>query len=207
MFAEVQKHLFEPFYTTKDQGKGTGLGLSMVYGTIKQSGGEIEVESRPGKGSIFKIYFPLVAAGTPETCAGKAQADTKERTETVLLVEDEESLRRLAERVLRANGYKVISAADGKAALAAAERHGKPVDLLLTDLIMPGMNGRELALVLARRKLARRTLYMSGYTDEAIVKHGVLEPGLAFIYKSFTVEALSAKLREVLDGPADKAKA
>jgi len=204
---EVKKHMFEPFYTTKEQGKGTGLGLSMVYGTVKQSGGDIAVESEPGKGCVFKLYFPLLEKAAPEINAGREEEASKGGSETILLVEDEESLRRLGERVLRAGGYAVISAADGKAALEAAELYGKPVDLLLTDLVMPGMSGRELALELTRRKLVRRTLYMSGYTDEAIVKHGVLEPGVTFMYKPFAIDALSVKVREVLDGPADQAKA
>ncbi len=207
MGAAEKAQLFEPFYTTKEQGKGTGLGLAMVYGTVKQSGGEITVESTPGKGSVFALYFPLAARAAAEPAAVAPAAALKEGTETVLLVEDEEPLRRLGERILRAGGYTVLSAADGQAALAAAERHGRPVDLLLTDLVMPGMTGRELALELGRRKIASRTLYMSGYTEDAIAKQGVLEPGIAFIYKPFTVEALSAKLREVLDGPADQAKA
>jgi DNA-binding NtrC family response regulator len=126
--------------------------------------------------------------------------------ETVLLVEDEESLRRLGERLLRLSGYTVISAANGAEALELMGRHGKTVDLLMTDVVMPGMSGRELSTELWKRKLIHKTLFMSGYTDDAIAKHGVLEPGLAFIYKPFTVEALSRKLREVLDGPADKAK-
>jgi DNA-binding response OmpR family regulator len=116
-------------------------------------------------------------------------------------------LRRLGERLLAENGYTVLSAADGTDALQALEQYGRPVDLLITDVVMPGMNGRELALEIARRGLAGRTLYMSGYTDEAISKHGVLEPGLAFIYKPFTAEGLAAKLREVLEGPADQARA
>jgi CheY-like chemotaxis protein len=207
MGPEERKHLFEPFYTTKEKYKGTGLGLSMVFGTVKQSGGEIVVESEPGVGSSFGIYFPLVEAVIPEKAASATVGVSKGGTETVLLVEDEEPLRRLGERLLRAQGYTVITAADGGEALAAAGRYGKPVDLLLTDLVMPGMSGRELALELERRKLALRTLYMSGYTDEAIVKHGVLEPGIAFIYKPFTADALYGKLREVLDGPADQAKA
>ncbi|MCM2266815.1 MAG: PAS domain S-box protein [Elusimicrobiales bacterium] len=204
---EEQKHLFQPFYTTKEQGKGTGLGLSMVYGTVKQSGGEIEVVSAVGKGSTFKLYFPLAAAGAPERAAAIPEEAYEHGAETVLLVDDDETLRRMGERVLRAGGYIVLSAADGPSAIAAAERHGKPLDLLITDVVMPGMSGRELGRELERRRLALRTLYMSGYADEAIVKHGVLEPGIAFIYKPFTVEAFSAKLREVLDGPADQAKA
>ncbi len=204
---EVKKHMFEPFFTTKEQGKGTGLGLSMVYGTVKQSGGDIEVESEPGQGSVFKLYFPLVEAALPGKAGEPTLETLKGGSETILLVEDEESLRRLGERVLRAGGYTVISAIDGKAALEAVERYGKPVDLLLTDLVMPGMSGRDLALELARRRLAGRILYMSGYTDEAILKHGVLEPGIAFIYKPFTVDALAFKVREVLDSPADQARA
>jgi len=122
-------------------------------------------------------------------------------------VEDHESLRRLGARILKSSGYTVLAAASGAEALTVLEDHGKPVDLLVTDVVMPGMTGRDLALEIARRKQAGRTLYMSGYTDDAIVKHGVLEPGIAFIYKPFTVEALALKLREVLDGPADQAKA
>ncbi len=207
MSEEVKEHLFEPFFTTKDKGKGTGLGLATVFGIVKQSGGEIEVESELGRGTTLKIYLPYVEADIPDTDEDKDQGVFLKGTETVLLVEDEDSLRRLGERLLLMSGYTVISAAGGKEALEAAERHGRPVDLLLTDVVMPGMSGRELALELARRKLASRTLYMSGYTDDAIVRHGVLEPGLAFLYKPFTVEALSAKLRQVLDGPADQAKA
>lgn len=207
MSPEVKKHLFEPFYTTKAQGKGTGLGLSMVYGTVKQSGGDIVVESEPGKGTVFKLYFPLAASVTADTSAGKVPAGPEKGTETILFVEDDDSLRRLGERQLRASGYTVISAADGKEALEAADRHGKPVDLLMTDVVMPGMSGRELAAELARRKFMPRTLFMSGYTDDSMVKHGVLEPGIAFLYKPFTLEALSAKIREVLDGPAEQARA
>ena len=207
MSPEVQRHIFEPFFTTKERGKGTGLGLSMVYGTVKQSGGEIEVETAAGRGSVFKLYFPLVEAVMPEKNSGKMEKAPEGGRETVLLVEDEESLNRMCGRILRTSGYTVISAAGGKEALEAAEHYGKPVDLLLTDLVMPGLSGRELAREFERRKLARRILYMSGYTDEAIVKHGVLETGIAFIYKPFTVEALLIKLRGGLDGPAGKAKA
>ena len=206
MSPEAKKHLFEPFYTTKLKGKGTGLGLSMVYGTVKQSGGDIVVESEPG-GTVFKLYFPFAAAGTAESPDGKVLAGAKKGTETVLFVEDDDTLRRLGERQLRESGYTVISAADGKEALEAAERHGKPVDLLMTDVVMPGMSGRELAAELVRRALVQRTLFMSGYTADSMMKNGVLEPGLAFIYKPFTAEALALKLREVLEGPADQARA
>lgn len=205
--AENKEHLFEPFFTTKEKGKGTGLGLSTVFGIVKQSGGEIEVESSPGQGTTFRIYVPQVRDAAFRNFKANEQPKSLGGTETILLVEDEDSLRRFAERTLRAGGYTVVSAEDGKAALAAAELHGQPFDMLLTDVVMPGMNGRELSMELARRKMVRRTLYMSGYTDDAIIKHGVLEDGISFIYKPFSVEALSIKIREVLDGTADQAKA
>ncbi|MDD5209409.1 MAG: ATP-binding protein [Elusimicrobiales bacterium] len=209
--AEAKAHLFEPFFTTKEKGKGTGLGLSMVFGIIKQSGGEIDMKSSPGSGTTFEIFFPNVGTATPDKEADRekdAAAEPASRAgATILLVEDEDSLRRLGERLLKMDGYAVTSAADGKSALEAAERHGRPFDLLMTDVVMPGMSGQELARELASRNLAHRTLYTSGYTEDAIQKHGVLDPGIAFIYKPFTAEALFAKLREVLGGPADKAKA
>jgi CheY-like chemotaxis protein len=206
MTDEVKSHAFEPFFTTKPAGRGTGLGLATILGIVKQSGGEIELESEPGKGTAFFIYLPL-AEGDGRTAAKPPEKQTSLRgRETVLLVEDDRMLRRLGERLLAENGYTVISAANGTDALQALEQYGRPVDLLITDVVMPGMNGRELALEIARRGLAGRTLYMSGYTDEAISKHGVLEPGLAFIYKPFTADGLAAKLREVLEGPADQAR-
>ena len=169
------------------------------------------MESAPESGTTFHIYIPYYEATVPEKDPGEERDKNKDTllpgSETILLVEDEDSLRHLGERLLHMSGYTVISAANGKEALEVMEHHGKMVDLLMTDVVMPGMSGRELATELANRKLIRRTLFMSGYTDDAIIKHGVLEPGLAFIYKPFTVEALSRKLREVLDGPADKAKA
>ncbi len=204
MTEEVKKHLFEPFFTSKEKGKGTGLGLSTVFGIVKQSGGEIEIDSELNAGTTCRIYFPHIENAVPDK--DKAKETLLSGSETILLVEDEESLLRLGERVLRMNSYTVIAAADGKSALEAAGRYGKPVDLLLTDVVLPGMNGRELSAELARRKLVHRTLFMSGYTEDAIIEHGCLEPGIAFIYKPFTVEALSQKLREVLDGPAEKAK-
>ena len=208
MTSEVKARIFEPFYTTKEQGKGTGLGLSTVFGIVKQSGGEVAVSSEPGKGTTFFIYLPLAGNTVQYIQPNKdGRAANKTGSETVLLVEDDESLRRLGARILKSSGYLVLAAASGTEALTVLEGHGKPVDLLVTDVVMPGMTGRDLALEIARRKQAGRTLYMSGYTDEAIVKHGVLEPGIAFIYKPFTVEALALKLREVLDGPADQAKA
>lgn len=208
MSEQVRAHIFEPFFTTKEQGKGTGLGLSTVFGIVKQSHGDIEVESRPGKGSAFTVYLPLEEVKPQDKNKKKdsGKRPVGKGHETVLFAEDEESLRRLGERILLAGGYKVLVARDGEEALKLMEKRGKPVDLLMSDVVMPGMSGRELGLELARRKLVDRALYMSGYTDEAIVKHGVLEPGIAFIYKPYTVEALLKKLREALDGPAGQAK-
>ncbi|HAH04950.1 MAG TPA: hypothetical protein DCM05_00265 [Elusimicrobia bacterium] len=209
MTDEIKEHIFEPFYTTKEKGKGTGLGLSTVFGIIKQSGGEIEVESELNRGTTFRIYFPQIDTASK----AKAKAKAKDNSvlllghETVLFVEDEDIIRRLGQRALIANGYTVLTAANGDEALKTIERHGRSVDLLVTDVVMPGMSGRDLARALAKKNMVRRTLFISGYTDDAIVQHGVLEPGLAFLYKPFSPNALLLKLREVLDGPADQARA
>jgi CheY-like chemotaxis protein len=210
MSDEIKLRIFEPFFTTKEKDRGTGLGLSMVYGIIKQSGGDIEVESSPNRVTTFRIYFPEIAAPAPNQ--GKDDDDDKGKAgvpggnETVLLVEDEETIRRLAVRALTNKGYSVLSAADGKEALKVLERHGRAVDLLITDVVMPGMSGRELAQAIASMNMVRRTLFISGFTDEAIVNHGVLEAGLAFMYKPFSPDAILRKIRKILDGPADQAK-
>ncbi|MBI5745215.1 MAG: response regulator [Elusimicrobia bacterium] len=203
MSEEVQCRIFEPFFTTKPAGSGTGLGLSVVFGIVKQNGAEIEVESCPGKGSVFCVYFPFMQVQTP--AAGAAEAAPAGGTETILLVDDDEAMRSIGTRLLKAFGYEVLCAADGKEALELMTRRGKPADLLITDVVMPGMSGRELARELARLKLAGRTLYMSGYTDDAIMEHGVLEPGIAFLYKPFSSDGLAAKVREILDGPPGQA--
>lgn len=205
---EVLEHIFEPFFTTKEQGKGTGLGLSTVFGIVKQSGGEVEVSSAPGKGTNFVIYL----AHTAEACAEQKEAAGKcaprpAAGETVLLVEDEDSLRRVGERVLAAAGYSVIAVPGGAAALKALQARGAPVNLLVTDVVMPGLGGRDLAREAQRLGLVRRVLYMSGYSDDIIMSGGALEEGLAFIYKPFSADALLKKVREVLDGTEDKAKA
>jgi PAS domain S-box-containing protein len=210
MTEEVKARAFEPFFTTKAAGKGSGLGLSMVHGIVTQSGGEVELDSAPGRGTACRIALPYFdpAAGGPEALAAAQAVDEGlAGTETVLLVEDEEALRRIGERMLAESGYTVLTARDGPAALAALARHGRPVDALITDVVMPGMSGRDLSLEAARRRLARRTLFISGYAEDAIVRHGVLEPGLAFLRKPFTREAFLRKLREVLDGPAEEARA
>src|SRR5581483_3380888 len=170
--------------------------LSTIYGIIKQSGGDIEVDSAPDKGTTFWIYFPQADAQV----RGKDKDKDKDKdvsllgTGTVLLVEDEDDLRRLGARILRSSGYIVLIAADGQEALKVLKQHANPVDLLITDVVMPGMSGRELARTIAKMNLARRTLFVSGYTDDAIVKHGVLDPGLAFLYKPFAPEALLRKV-------------
>lgn len=210
MSAEVKNHLFEPFFTTKERGRGTGLGLSTVFGIVKQSGGDIEVESEPGKGTLFTICFPAGGSAplAAEASAGAPAGRRLKGRETILLVEDEESLRRLGKRMLESSGYTVLAAAGGPEALRVIEAHGKSVDLLVADVILPGgMSGRDLARELSRKEMMGRTLYMSGYTDDAIVNHGVLEPGLAFIYKPFSVDGMLAKVRAVLDSPADQAQA
>jgi len=203
MDASLQARLFEPFFTTKERGKGTGLGLSTTYGIVKQSGGSIWVYSEPGHGTTFKIYLPrceepLDAREAPPPAA----ATPRPGSETVLLVEDEPEVRRLVEKLLRMQGYTVLSAGSPAEAISAAGASPGTIAILVTDVIMPGMNGRELARVLASERPAMRVLYMSGYTDAAIAQQGILQPGTAFLSKPFTPDALARKVREVLDGPA-----
>jgi CheY-like chemotaxis protein len=199
MSAEVQAHIFEPFFTTKEQGKGTGLGLATVYGIVKQSDGYVWVYSEVGQGTTFKIYLPRIApTGTPSS--SKAEAPAPHRaSETVLVAEDEESVRRLTRRVLEGQGYTVLAAADGPDALRLAHTHPGPIHLLLTDVVMPNMSGRELADLVVSARPETKVLYLSGYTDDAVIHHGVLEPGIAFLQKPFTPQSLARKLREVLD--------
>jgi two-component system cell cycle sensor histidine kinase/response regulator CckA len=191
--------VFEPFFTTKEQGKGTGLGLAMVYGFVKQSGGHIELESTPGQGTTFRIYLPEV--GEPAS-ADRRPAEPEgvaNGTETVLLVEDEDAVRGMLRLVLRVRGYTVLEARDGYEAVRIARQHTGPIHLLLTDLVMPRMGGRELADELARTKPGLQVLFMSGHSDEAIGRHGALESGVAFLQKPFSAMDLARKVREVLD--------
>ena len=200
MDAKTKARLFEPFFTTKEKGKGTGLGLSTAYGIVKQSGGDIWVYSEPGGGTTFKIYLPRdrsaaqVTATKPPTVPRQSTG-----TETILLVEDEEALRRVAERALAAAGYTVLTAAGGEAALQTSAQHAGEIHLLLTDVVMPQMSGKALAQQLCRARPPLKVLYMSGYTDDAIVHHGVLDPGTHFLGKPFTAADLTRKVREVLD--------
>ncbi|MBZ5702908.1 MAG: PAS domain S-box protein [Acidobacteriia bacterium] len=207
MDAETQAHIFEPFFTTKELGKGTGLGLSTVYGVVKQSGGYITVDSAPGKGAAFKVYLPHVEEQA-KVEAPKSVPDRSLRGgETVLLVEDEDPLRKLVQSFLEANGYRVLPAPNGEKALEAAAQHPAPIQLLLTDVVMPGMNGRVLAERLVARQPGMKVLYMSGYTDSFIAGHGVLKPGTHLLHKPFMEEALIRKIREVLDAEKKKPEA
>jgi len=200
MEAGTLTHMFEPFFTTKERGKGTGLGLATVYGIVKQSNGYISVESSPGKGSSFQIYLPR-DEGQPAAEEQKTDlAENLRGSESILLAEDSESLRKLAQSNLESVGFHVLSASSGEEALEVAVRHGSTFDLLLTDVVMPGMNGRLLAEQLLPRQPGMKVLYMSGYTDSFIAGHGVLEPGTNLLHKPFTEEVLIRKVREVLDG-------
>ncbi|HYT62698.1 MAG TPA: response regulator, partial [Gemmatimonadales bacterium] len=201
MSEETKARIFEPFFTTKPPGRGTGLGLSTVYGIVKQSGGNIWLYSEPGKGTTFKIYLPTVEA-LPADIGNVAPADAvRHGGGTVLVVEDDEQLRRLTHRALAAHGYTVLEADRGRAALDIARRHKGMIDLLLTDIVMPDTNGRELADTLRAARPGLRVLYMSGYPDGAIASHGMLEPGVAYLAKPFTTDAITRKVREVLEAP------
>jgi two-component system, cell cycle sensor histidine kinase and response regulator CckA len=200
MDAGTRARIFEPFFTTKEKGKGTGLGLSTVYGIVKQSGGYVWVYSEPRHGTTFKVYLPRVDAAA-EHVPPPREAATLTGTETILLAEDDEILRPLAKGVLTKLGYTVLETESTEQALAAAAAHTGPIPLLLTDVVMPGASGRELARRLAQSHPETRVLYMSGYTDDAIVRHGMLEPGLTLLQKPFTPAALARKVREVLDAP------
>ncbi|HUE82030.1 MAG TPA: PAS domain S-box protein [Pyrinomonadaceae bacterium] len=200
MDAATRERVFEPFFTTKEVGKGTGLGLSMVYGIVKQSGGNIWVYSEPGHGATFKIYLPLI---TEESFVNAPIEGTEslvtKATETILLVEDEEMVRKLARDILESRGYRVLSAQNGEEAMTLCQTHREEIQLLLTDVVMPKMNGKKAAEAIMALHPEIVVLYMSGFTDDAIVHHGVLHPGMNFIEKPFTAEVLARKVREVLD--------
>ena len=199
MDAQTQAHLFEPFFTTKEKGKGTGLGLATVYGIVKQSGGYIWVYSEPGRGTTFKVYLPRIERDVANTKKDDTAGAKKARrgSETVLLVEDEEGVRQLTREYLETNGYTVIECADGHEALDLAGSHNGTIHLLMTDVVMPGINGRELADRVSRIRPEIKVLYMSGYTDQAVVHHGMLESGSVLLQKPFTMTTLAAKLSEM----------
>lgn len=201
MDADVLSHIFEPFFTTKEVDKGTGLGLATVYGIVKQSAGDIWVYSEPGQGTTFKIYLPRVQNQAADVAPASPSLATLTGTETVLLVEDETQVRALARLVLEEAGYTVIEARRGDEAIQVGEQHPGPIQLLLTDVVMPGLGGRAVAEHLGRTRPNLRVLYMSGYTDNAIDQHGVLGPGVTLLQKPFTLHALARKVREVLDAP------
>ncbi|MEK7867276.1 MAG: ATP-binding protein [Planctomycetota bacterium] len=202
MSKEVMSHLFEPFYTTKEQGKGTGLGLSTVYGIVRQSGGHVTAFSEPGRGSTFRVFLPRVdqelSAERPEA----KEVGKKMGSETILVVEDEAPLRKLATRILAGSGYDVLEAADVEEAVTICEEHGGVIHLLLTDVVMPRMSGRQLADRILARRPELRVLYMSGYAEDEVIHHGVTELGAGFLQKPFAPDDLVRRVRSVLDGPA-----
>ncbi len=201
MDAETQSHIFEPFFTTKEKDKGTGLGLATVFGVVKQSDGHISVYSHPGQGTTFKVYLPRVDEAIEQPQPGMEQAvpASLRGSETVLLVEDEDAVRELVRESLEENGYLVLQASDGAEALDVAQKHAGPIHLMVTDVIMPGMSGRELAHRLAARRPKMKILYVSGYAENAIAQHGVLDPGTAFLQKPFRAADLARKVYELLD--------
>jgi CheY-like chemotaxis protein len=204
MEPEIQKRVFEPFFTTKEVGKGTGLGLSTVYGIVKQSGGHVWVYSEIGRGSTFKVYLPLVTDAV-ETAEQKSYEPDFEKGEaTILLVEDEEMVRNLSLKILEMNGYRVLTAADGQEACKVCKEFPDEIHLMITDVVMPQMSGREVAEQAVLHRPDMLVLFMSGYTDDAIVRHGVLDDGVPFLQKPFTPDALVNKVRQVLENQTVK---
>ena len=204
MSREVQEKIFEPFFTTKEPGKGTGLGLATVYGIVKQSGGLVEVESEPGQGTTFRVYLPRVDAPAPPHPGPAPVPASPAGLETILLVEDEAAVRSFVRKVLRRKGYNVLEAASRPEALRLSRAYRAPIHLLLTDVVMPEMGGREIADRLTAERPGMRVLFTSGYTEDAVVDRGVLIPGIRFLGKPFTPQDLTRKVREVLDAPADE---
>lgn len=198
MDAETQKHIFEPFFTTKETGKGTGLGLATVYGIVKNSDGFIRVESKPGAGTVFRVYFPRVLDQQEVMAPAWAEAAPAKGTETILLAEDEPALRLLIHETLQTYGYNVLCAADGKEAVSVSESCEQPIHLLIADVVMPQMSGRELAERITAARAETKVLFISGYTDDAIVHHGGIDPRIAFLQKPFSPAAIANKVRSVL---------
>jgi PAS domain S-box-containing protein len=200
MDEETLPHLFEPFYTTKEVGKGTGLGLATVYGIVRQSDGYVAVDSAPGQGATFRIYLPRLEDPEPATVPTAAPGGAPRGSETILVAEDEEMLRRLVCTLLRAGGYQVLEAGSAEEALAQCSRHASPIHLLLTDVVMPGGSGRDLAVNALARHPGMKVIYMSGYTDDAVVRHGISSAEVHFLQKPFTAADLAQEVRRVLDG-------
>ena len=199
MDQETLSHIFEPFFTTKGVGKGTGLGLATVYGIIKQHSGHIEVESRVGKGSVFRVYWPQAAQPSAAEASSAPDAEAARGAETILVVEDQDEVRAIALRLLARQGYQVLAAGSGAEALELAAVHPGPIHLLLTDIVMPGMDGRALYAALAAKRPMLQVIYMSGHSEDVIGRHGILEPGIAFVQKPFAMRTLTTRVREVLD--------
>jgi two-component system cell cycle sensor histidine kinase/response regulator CckA len=199
MDAATKARIFEPFFTTKSQGRGTGLGLATVYGVVKQSGGYVWVYSELGHGTTFKVYLPMVQAPAEKTAPEKTVQGHEPGTETILFVEDEQSVRELVSEYLSARGYQVLDAADGQQALEIAAAYAGKIHLLITDVVMPRLSGRELAARLTAARPDLKVLYISGYTDDSVFRHGVLQGGMDFLQKPFNLKALAAKVREVLE--------
>jgi CheY-like chemotaxis protein len=202
MDSETQSHLFEPFFTTKDPGKGTGLGLSMVYGIVKQSGGSIWVYSEPKQGSAFKIYLPALQETREPDEIQEPLGTLAKGSETVLVVEDESAVRSFTRMVLQRNGYQVLEAPNGEEALSVSREHSGEIQLLVTDMVMPGMGGPQVAEALERQRPAMKVLFLSGYTENAIAQRGTLGAELPFLQKPFTIEVLLRKVRQVLEQSA-----
>ena len=198
MSSAVQARVFEPFFTTKEVGRGTGLGLPIVHGIVTRGGGGIIIDSEVGRGTSIRVNFPR-ADGAAGVLVASSVIRKQAGTETVLVVEDEEALRDLTQKLLRRQGYTVLVAASADEAFRVFET-GASIDVMLTDVVMPGRSGPELTRQLAERHPALKVIYMSGYTEDAIAHHGVLNPGISFLHKPFTGEALGRKIRDVLDG-------